>query len=78
MEGDRKATWLFLNLLRAPWLAYPWAQIIHVILDDYFIHKTRLARDLLQQMGGKIRLQANVLVWLEVRFSSEEEYALAA
>ena len=56
MEGDRKATWLFSNLLRAPWLAYPWAQVIHVILDNYVIHKTQLVRDLLQQLGRKIRL----------------------
>ena len=56
VDGDRKATWLFLNLLRALWLAYPWARVIHVILDNYVIHKTQLVRDLLQQMGGKIRL----------------------
>jgi len=114
VDGDRKATWLFLNLLRALWLAYPWARLIHVILDNYVIHKTQLVRDLLQQMGGKIRLHflppycpnenrierlwqdlhanvtrnhrcrtmqlllANVLRWLETRFSAEEEYALAA
>jgi transposase len=56
VDGDRKATWLFLNLLRALWLAYPWARVIHVILDNYVIHKTQLVHDLLQQMGGKIRL----------------------
>ena len=114
VDGDRKATWLFLNLLRALWLAYPWARTIHVILDNYVIHKTQLVRDLLQHMGGKIRLHflppycpnenrierlwqdlhanvtrnhrcrtmrellANVLIWLEVRFSTEEEYDLAA
>ena len=114
VDGDRKATWLFLNLLRALWLAYPWARVIHVILDNYVIHKTQLVRDLLQQMGGKIRLHflppycpnenrierlwldlhanvtrnhrcrtmrellANVLRWLEARFSTEEEYCIAA
>ena len=56
VDGDRKATWLFLNLLRALALAYRWARVIHVILDNYVIHKTQLVRDLLQQMGAKIRL----------------------
>lgn len=56
VEGDRKATWLFLNLLRALYLASPWARVIHVILDNYVIHKTQLVADLLAQMGGRIRL----------------------
>lgn len=45
-----------MNLLRALWLTYPWARVIHVILDKYVIHKTQLVRDLLRQMGRKIRL----------------------
>jgi transposase len=56
VDGDRKATWLFLNLLRALWLAYPWARVIHVILDNYIIHKTARVEQLLRQMGAKIRL----------------------
>ena len=56
VDGDRKATWLFLNLLRALWLAYPWARVIHVILDNYVIHKTERVEQLLRQMGAKIRL----------------------
>jgi hypothetical protein len=56
VDGDRKATWLFLNLLRALWFAYRWARMIHVILDDYVIHKTERVQQLLRQMGAKIRL----------------------
>ena len=56
VEGDRKATWLFLNLLRALWCRYRWAKVIHVILDNYVIHKTARVEQLLQQMGAKIRL----------------------
>ncbi len=56
VDGDRKATWLFLNLLRALWLAYRWARVIHVILDNYVIHKTARVEQLLRQMGAKIRL----------------------
>jgi len=56
VDGDRKATWLFLNLLRAPWLAYRWARVIHVILDNYVIRKTARVEHLLRQTGMKIRL----------------------
>lgn len=56
VDGDRKATWLFLNLLRALWCVYRWAQAIHVILDNYIIHKTARVEALLRQMGMKIRL----------------------
>lgn len=56
VDGDRKATWLFLNLLRALWCAYRWARVIHVILDNYIIHKTARVEQLLRQMGAKIRL----------------------
>lgn len=56
VEGDRKATWLFLNLLRALWCAFCWARKIHVILDNYVIHKTAHVAQLLRQMGAKIRL----------------------
>ena len=56
VDGDRKATWLFLNLLRALWFAYRWARVIHVILDNYIIHKTARVEQLLRQMGAKIQL----------------------
>jgi transposase len=56
VDGDRKATWLFMNLLRALWFAYRWARMIHVILDNYVIHKTERVQQLLRQMGAKIRL----------------------
>ncbi len=41
VEGDRKASWLFLNLLKALQGACPRARRIHVILDNYVIHKSR-------------------------------------
>lgn len=56
VEGDRKATWLFLHLLRALATAYRWARTVHVILDNFIIHKTRLVRAMLRQLRGKIRL----------------------
>ena len=56
VEGDRKATGWFLNLLRALWCAYSWARVIHVILDNYVIHKAARVEQLLHQMGAKIQL----------------------
>ncbi len=40
VTGDRKVSWLFLNLLRALCSAYSWATRIQVILDNYLIHKS--------------------------------------
>ena len=56
VEGDRKASWIFLNLLRALLEAYDHTKTIHVILDNYIIHKTARVEALLRQMGMKIRL----------------------
>lgn len=54
--GDRKATWLFLNLLRALLDAFRWARRIHLILDNYVIHKSRLTQAWLGRHGAKLRL----------------------
>jgi transposase len=51
VEGDRKASWLFLNLLRALEAAYPLARKIHVILDNYAIHKSSVALAALRQIA---------------------------
>ena len=56
VEGDRKATWLFLNLLRALLSAYRRAKVIHVILDNYIIHKSRAVNTTLPLMTDRIRL----------------------
>ncbi len=56
VTGDAKASWLFLNLLRALQQAYRWARRIHVILDNYVIHKSVLVQAALRRMP-KIRLQ---------------------
>jgi transposase len=57
VEGDRKASWLFLNLLRALLAAYRGKRTIHVILDNYSIHKSRLVQSWLAAHGAKIRLE---------------------
>jgi len=55
VDGIRKVSWLFLNLLRALQTAYRWASTIHVILDNYVIHKSRAIRLALARMP-RIRL----------------------
>lgn len=56
VEGERKASWLFLNLLRALLEAYRWAETIHVILDNFAIHKSRVTLAWLAEFGARIRL----------------------
>ena len=56
VAGDRKASWLFLNLLRGLQEAYRWARVIHVILDNSIIHKSELTRAWLSMHGAKLRL----------------------
>ena len=56
VEGDRKASWIFLNLLRALLETYDRAQTIHVILDNYIIHKSRVTQAWLAEFGDRLRL----------------------
>ena len=55
-SGERKASWLFLNLLRALLDAYRWARTIHLILDNYTIHKSQRTQAWLAAHGAKLRL----------------------
>jgi transposase len=56
VEGDRKASWLFLNLLRALLDAARGLRVIHLILDNYIIHKSRLTQAWLREQGVRLRL----------------------
>ena len=56
VQGDRKASWIFLNLLRALLESYEDAETIHVILDNYIIHKSRVTQAWLAQFGDRLRL----------------------
>ena len=56
VEGDRKASCLFLNLLRALLEAYEGGQTIHVILDNYIIHKSHVTKAWLAEFGDRLRL----------------------
>jgi transposase len=56
VEGDRKVSWLFLNLLRALLEAYDRTETIHVILDNYIIHKSRVTEAWLAEFGDRLKL----------------------
>jgi hypothetical protein len=58
----RKNSYLFLLLLRRLHAAFPLARKLHVVLDNYGIHSSRLVqRALTEEFGGRWReLHANV------------------
>ena len=56
VEGDRKASWLFLNLLRALLEACRGLRVIHLILDNYIIHKSQVTKAWLDEFGLRLQL----------------------
>jgi transposase len=56
VDGDRKAVWLFLNPLRALLVVYRSVRRIHLILDNYAIHKSQAVEAFLRTIGPKIQL----------------------
>lgn len=56
MDGDRKTSWLFLNLPRALLSVYRGIRYIHLILDNDGIRKSAVVRAFLRTIGAKIRL----------------------
>jgi len=55
VEGDRRASWLFLNLLRALLEAYAGVRKPRVIRDIFIIHKSRVARAWLAEHGERLK-----------------------
>lgn len=56
VESDHKDSWLFVDLLGKLYLHYRWAKKIHVILDNYSIHDSKLVAWGLSEAGGRIVL----------------------
>jgi transposase len=57
VEGERKSSFLFIQLLWELHLRYPKARKIHVILDNYAIHSTLQVRlSLASEQGRRIKL----------------------
>jgi transposase len=56
VEGERKASALFIALLTRLLQTYAEAPRIHVILDNYRIHDSKIVRAALSSFGGRIQL----------------------
>jgi len=56
VEGEKKTSDLFIQLLVKLWRTYPQAKVIHVILDNYRIHSSRITEWALKCAGGRIML----------------------
>jgi transposase len=56
VEGERKTSALFIALLERLRETYRWAPVIHVILDNYRIHDSKIVRAALAGFGDRIRL----------------------
>jgi transposase len=56
VEGERKASALFIALLHRLSEQYASAAVIHVILDNYRIHDSKITQAALAGLGGRIQL----------------------
>jgi transposase len=56
VEGERKTSALFIALLEHLLRSYPQAPVIHVVLDNYRIHDSKIAHAALLGFGTRIRL----------------------
>jgi transposase len=57
VKGERKNSLLFVRMLHK--LAdevYPDAKVIHVVLDNYRIHSSRISREAVTELGGRVVL----------------------
>ena len=59
VDGDQKASWLFCNLVRELCRLHTRARRIHLIIDNYIIHDSRITRQVLaKELHGKVVLHA--------------------
>ena len=56
IEGARKNSDLFIGLLDGLASFYPDARVIHLVLDNFIIHKSKKTLAALARLGGRIRL----------------------
>jgi transposase len=56
VEGDKKDSWLFLDLLHRLTKVYAAARTIHVILDNYSIHSSKICAVALSHFASKVKL----------------------
>jgi len=56
VEGERKTSALFITLLNRLLQTYAHAPVVHVILDNYRIHDSKIVHAALAAFGGRIQL----------------------
>ena len=56
VEGDQKRSWLFLSLLRGLLRCYRRARVLHLVLDNYIIHSSKIVQAALTEWGERLRL----------------------
>jgi transposase len=56
VEATKKDAWLFLDLLKKLTVVYHYAKVIHVILDNYKIHKSQIISIALTHFAKRVRL----------------------
>lgn len=56
VEGTRKDSWLFLGMLHKLTKVYAQAPVIHVILDNYGIHSSKIIAVALSHFAARVRL----------------------
>jgi transposase len=56
VEATKKDAWLFLDLLKKLTVVYAHARVIHVILDNYKIHKSQIIGIALAHFARRVRL----------------------
>lgn len=56
VEGAKKNSWLFWDLLHKRTVVYSRAKVIHVILDNYGIHSSKIALVALANVAARVRL----------------------
>jgi transposase len=56
VEGPKKDSWLFLDMLHKLTVTYAEARVIHVILDNYGIHRSKIIAVALSHFAARVRL----------------------
>jgi len=56
VEGERKCSFLFIQLLQKLRVVYPHARVIHLVLDNYRIHSSHITQRVIAGFGGQIIL----------------------
>jgi len=56
VKGEKKNSLLFVAMLRKLPEAYPHAKVIHVVLDNYRVHTSKISRAAVADLGGRVVL----------------------